>query len=128
MIQIDDIQHTLNSMAKDQTPQLKRDRYRNARGGRAAFMRIFCSGCGSWLMLYQKDGIGQLLRCYLNRIFAPPNLEALQREISIREPRDLEALMCPKCKALIGTPMRHEDGRLAFRLLRGTFTKKRGVE
>ncbi len=37
------------------------------------------------------------------------------------------ALHCPQCAAILGTPMRHSDGRLAFRLVPGSFSK-RGVK
>ncbi|MFZ1654965.1 MAG: hypothetical protein WBO92_05275 [Candidatus Moraniibacteriota bacterium] len=33
-------------------------------------------------------------------------------------------LECGSCLALIGTPMRHEDGRLAFRLIKGKYMRK----
>ncbi len=85
---------------------------------------IFCTACGAFVLNYQKDGPGQLLRCYLNRIFAPPELERLQRDSVIKEPCDMSNLACPSCKAVIGTPMRHDDGRLAFRLRKGTYSKK----
>lgn len=75
--------------------------------------------------MYQKDGPGQLLRCYLNRIFAPPALERLQHNPVITEPNSMPNLACPNCKALIGTPMRHFDERLAFRLRKGAYYSKK---
>jgi len=108
--------------------QLKNDHYRNARGGRAAFLTLFCSKCKVPLLLYQKDGGGGLQRCYLNRIFAPLHLEVLQRKDGVSQPADLDALKCEHCNAVIGCPMRHHDGRLAFRLHRGTFIKKWGIK
>lgn len=107
---------------------LKNDRYRKARGGMAAFLTLYCTKCNAWLLLYQKDGSGQLHRCYLNRIFAPSGLEQLQYDSHIREARDLTSLICDSCGSIVGHPMRHGDGRLAFRLIPGTFRKRKGVK
>lgn len=104
---------------------MKKDKYLRARGSIARMLDIHCATCGAWILKYQKDGIGHLLRCYLNRIFAPPELEALQSNSAIQEPKDMPKLTCPQCKTLIGTPMRHFDNRLAFRLMKGTYAKKR---
>jgi len=92
----------------------KKDKFRRVRGGIARMLNIHCAVCGAWVLKYQKDGIGQLMRCYLNRIFAPPELEQLQRDLNIREPKDMPNLVCSNCQTLIGTPMRHHDQRLAF--------------
>jgi DNA-directed RNA polymerase subunit RPC12/RpoP len=105
--------------------RMKKDKYLRARGGSARMLDIHCARCNTWLLKYQKDGTGQLLRCYLNRIFAPTDLVALQHNPAIKEPKDMPNLVCPKCGSrIIGTPMRHEDGRLAFRLMKGTYSKK----
>jgi hypothetical protein len=76
-------------------------------------------------MLYQKDGPGRLQRCYLNRIFDPPELEELQRRCVGASPKEVPALRCRHCDTLIGVPTRHNDGRLAFRLINGTVTKSK---
>lgn len=104
---------------------IKRDRYLRVRGGKARIIDIFCAACNTLVLTYQKDGPGQLLRCYLNRIFAPPELERLQHNPAITEPAHMSNLACPNCKALIGTPMRHFDGRLAFRLRKGAYYSKK---
>lgn len=104
---------------------LKNDRYRKDRGGSAKFLNIYCAACNHWLLLYQKDGPGNLLRLYLNRIFAPPKLAELQSQPRVQRPQDLENLTCPQCGKLIGTPMRHLDDRVAFRLQKGSFAKKK---
>ncbi len=103
---------------------MKKDKFRRVRGGIARMLNIYCVACDMWILKYQKDGIGQLMRCYLNRIFAPPELEQLQRNPSVRELKDMPNLLCPNCKTVIGTPMRHADERLAFRLMKGKYTKK----
>ncbi len=105
--------------------RLKNDRYRKERGGTARFLNIGCAACGTWVLLYQKDGPGNFLRLYLNRIFAPPRLSELQGRADIQCPQDMENLTCPQCRQLIGTPMRHLDDRLAYRLHKGSFFKKK---
>lgn len=103
--------------------QVRKDQYFRARGGVARMLNIHCAACKAFVLLYQKDGRGQLLRCYLNRIFAPPDLERLQHDPAIKEPSDLDNLTCSNCKTVIGTPFRYADGRLAFRLRKGTYSK-----
>ena len=46
---------------------MKKDKYLRVRGGTARMLDIHCAKCGAWILKYQKDGVGQLLRCYLNR-------------------------------------------------------------
>lgn len=102
----------------------KKDRYRKARGGTSVFLSLSCANCRTWLLLYQKDGPGQLLRLYLDRIHAPENLESLQRQFVRQGAKEIPALRCPSCNALIAVPMVYEkEGRLAYRLIHGTFSK-----
>lgn len=103
---------------------LKSDRYRKARGGRAALLDILCSHCSSLLLVYQKDGVGSLHRCYLNRIFDPPEIERLQHDPQISDPKHLPVLRCSHCQSDIGYPVRHQDGRLAFALGKGKFVRQ----
>lgn len=103
---------------------LKKDKYVNARGGNSHFLDLYCSKCNQHLVLYQKDGHGRLLRMYLDRIFEPQELTLLQSRISSKT--EMPNLKCPKCNALIGTPMVYEaERRLAFRLIHGSFVKKK---
>ncbi len=103
---------------------LKKDKYFRARGSMARMLDIHCANCQAFVLNYQKDGKGNLLRCYLNRIFAPPELERLQNDPAIMEPSDLSNLECSNCKSVIGTPFRYMDDRLAFRLRKGTYFKR----
>ena len=103
---------------------LKNDRYRNARGGVAFICELRCAACDNPILIYQKDGRGGLHRCYLNRILAPAHLAALQVDARINVPADLPDLACGRCRSVIATPMRHGDGRLAFRLRHGSFRRK----
>lgn len=103
---------------------LKKDKYVGARGGNSHFLDLFCSKCNQHFALYQKDGHGRLLRMYLDRIFAPQELALLQSKMSNKA--NMPNLKCPKCDALIGTPMVYEaERRLAFRLIHGSFVKKK---
>lgn len=105
--------------------KMKQDKYRKVRGGKAQMLDVFCANCNKQVLFYQKDGDGNLLRCYLNRIFAPPQLEKLQHDSKIHEPKDMPNLICDSCSTLIGVPMRYQDGRLAFRLFHGSFYKRK---
>ena len=108
---------------KNTQHKFKNDKYVNARGGNSHFLDIYCAKCGQHLALYQKDGRGSLLRMYLDRIFDPQELSALQSRGG--DKKDIPAFKCTKCGALIGTPMVYElEKRLAFRLFRGSFAKK----
>lgn len=110
-------------MKKLQKYQPKKDRYSKARGGNFRFINIVCSVCSAHVALYQKDGPGALLRMYVDRIFAPPTLAALQNQVGGK--KDLPNLQCTKCGALIGTPMVYDpENRLAFRMVPGSFSKK----
>lgn len=102
--------------------KLKSDRYRSARGGSAQLLTISCSSCRSFVLLYQKDGPGQLLRCYLNRIFEPERLARLQYA-NIRKSSNLKPLVCENCGQLLATGMKHTDNRLAYRLVPGAVVK-----
>ncbi len=102
--------------------KLKKDKRVNARDGNSHFLDITCSKCGQYVALYQKDGIGSLLRMYLDRIFEPKEVSALQFK---EDKKDIPNLKCSKCGEVIGVPMVYErEKRLAFRLIRGSFAKK----
>jgi hypothetical protein len=103
--------------------KFKKDSYRAERGGQATMIEISCV-CGQPLMIYQKDGYKNqhLFRTYLNRIFYPEELARLQ--YTSTSTSDLPDLLCPSCGLKIGTPMKHRDGRLAYGLFIGNFSKK----
>lgn len=104
---------------------LKKDRYARSRGGNSHFLNLYCSKCNCHLALYQKDGHGSLLRLYLDRIFAPKDLYELQFQGNSKG--DLPSFKCSNCQTLIGVPMIYEpENRLAFRLIQGSFAKKKG--
>ena len=102
--------------------KIKRDKYFREREGFAKIINVSCTKCSRVLFTYQKDGPGWLKRCYLNRIIEPESYSKLQYNSDIKEPKDLGNLVC-ECGQVIGSPMKHKDGRLAFHLIRGRFKR-----
>lgn len=101
--------------------ELKRDKYRKARGGYSRFLNVFCANCGTHLFLYQKDGPGILKRAYLDRILAPEKLATFQN-LDIKE---VPNIVCENCNNLIGSPYIYEkESRKAILLNQGSFSKK----
>lgn len=99
---------------------IKKDKYFRDRQSTYVILGIVCAQCNREVLLYQKDGRGGLKRLYLNRILAPEALALLQD--TIQTEKQLTMLKC-ECGADIGIPMLHREGRLAFRLIPGSFTK-----
>jgi len=93
-------------------PKIIRDKFLKARGGKAKLITIFCTSCGERAFIYQKDGNGPLHRCYVNR-FVP--------EVLAPYP---EVLSCSRCKSKLGTMHVHNDGRLAYNMIIGTYVRK----
>ncbi len=105
---------------------LIKDGFRKARDGNSVLLDIYCSKCNTRLMIYQKDGIGSLVRSYLDRILWPDSLASLSKDPSINGTKHLPNLICRSCNSLIGIPMVYDpERRLAFRLIRGTFRKQK---
>ena len=107
---------------------MKNDKYLRARGGESRMIDVNCAKCGSKILYYQKDGPsgGWLKRCYINRIFGTEKWEKLQHDSDIKITSDLPNLTCD-CGNLLGTPMIYKDGRLAFRLIRGSFSRRKSA-
>lgn len=101
--------------------KFKSDQYRKARGGYSRFVDIFCEYCNTKVLLYQKDGTGELKRIYMDRIIAPKDLTNLQN----KKLDNISELRCHKCKRVLGIPYIYEkENRKAFRLFVGTVVKK----
>ncbi|MFA7201505.1 MAG: hypothetical protein WC099_00645 [Candidatus Paceibacterota bacterium] len=101
--------------------EFKKDNYRRVRGGSSKFLNISCSQCGTFVALYQKDGIGSLKRMYLDRISAPEELTQL-RNYPLEK---ISPLTCTKCKEIMGIPFLYEkEKRPSFRMIHGSFSKK----
>ncbi len=90
------------------------------RRGDPKMLAIHCAQCKAFVMDYQKDGPGRLLRCYLDRIHRPYALKMLQyKKFSISTSPKLH---CPTCKKVIGIPMIYKmEQRPAYKMLFGKF-------
>lgn len=91
--------------------KIKKDKYRKSRGGTSMIYELSCSKCNKSLLKYQKDGVGTLLRLYVDRIIEP-----------LFDPDS--NLVCLGCRNIIGIPMVYKsEKRAAFRLIRGSYSK-----
>ncbi|HAZ28217.1 MAG TPA: hypothetical protein DCY48_00345 [Candidatus Magasanikbacteria bacterium] len=100
---------------------LKKDKYKAARGGHSRLLNVCCRKCESVVVVYQKDGPGNLRRLYLDRIFEPVEMAGLQA-LNIK---DVPVLKCKKCSAALGTPYIYiKEKRKAFRLYKDSVTKR----
>jgi hypothetical protein len=103
--------------------KIKRDMYFRKREKTAKIINVSCAKCNSLIFTYQKDGPGWLKRCYLNRIISPEKYSKLQSDPKIKSQKDLGNLTC-ECGEVIGSPMVHKDGRIAFHLIRSKFKRE----
>jgi hypothetical protein len=95
------------------------DKYTASRG-EPKMLRIFCNSCDKYIMDYQKDGPGRLLRCYLDRIHKPTTLH--ERQFEQFSVKNFPALKCPKCSKSIGYPMIYErENRPAYAMVNNRF-------
>jgi len=98
------------------------DKYLNARGGFAKIISISCAKCSKMILVYQKDGFGNLKRLYFDRILSPKNLTKLQK----KDLKEVSALKCSNCEEIIGNPYIYEkEKRKAFRLYQDSITKRK---
>ena len=81
---------------------------------------INCGKCGTFIVRYRKEGTGQLIRLYLDKVLQPKSLAALK---SSGRKSNLPVLTCTECGNPIGHPMEHEGNRLAYRIIKGSFKK-----
>lgn len=101
----------------------KKDKFTKARGGYAELLSISCAKCRAEVLLYQKDGPGQLLRMYVDRIKAPKVL--VEKVNGFRKKSQMRDLECSACKRVLAAPMLYEkEGRLAYRIFVGALKKK----
>ncbi len=78
-------------------------------------LAMTCGQCKAYIMSYQKDGPGPLMRCYLDRIHHPEELEQ-------RSPK----LVCLECGVVVGSPMMYEkEDRPAYLMRPGYFFIKK---
>lgn len=109
----------------DDTVKIKKDIFFREREKTAEMWDICCQACGSKVLLYQKDGRGKLHRCYLNRILDPPYYANLQDSAIENSKKGMPVLKCHNCNEILGYPMLHREGRLAFFLLQGKWKYKK---
>jgi len=99
----------------------KKDKYKSARGGHSRLLNVLCRKCEHIVLVYQKDGPGNLRRLYLDRIFEPVDLVGLQALII----KDVPVLKCSKCGEVLGTPNIYpKEKRKAFRLYQDAVIKR----
>jgi hypothetical protein len=101
--------------------EFRKDKYKGARGTHSRLLNLFCRICGEKILVYQKDGPGNLRRLYFDRILSPKKWTNL-------ESRSLNAtptLTCPKCKEGLGTPyIYRKENRKAFKVYQDALIKK----
>ncbi len=100
---------------------IKRDKYKSSRGGYSRLFDICCRQCGNFILVYQKDGPGNLHRLYLDRILEPAELVGLQ----YHSLKDIDVLKCKKCQALLASAYLYpKEKRPAFRLFQNAIIKQ----
>lgn len=98
----------------------KKDIYKENRGGYSRFLEVLCHHCDNKILVYQKDGPGELKRMYLDRIVYPLDLAKLQT-LPINK---ISNLVCAKCKYIIAIPYVYQkEKRNAYRLFAGAVNK-----
>ena len=101
--------------------KFKKDKYKTARGNHSRLLNLFCRVCDEKILMYQKDGPGNLRRLYLDRIFYPKNLVGLE----LKPIEFIQELVCPKCKEILGTPYIYKkEDRKAFKVYQDALVKK----
>lgn len=105
--------------------KFKKDRYRKTRGGNSELLKISCAACNDPVCLYQKDGPGDLLRCYMDRILRPQALTTPIADYLSNTSDKKPEFKCTNCGITIGTPMIYKpEKRDAFSLRKGFFIKE----
>jgi ribosomal protein S27E len=101
--------------------KFKKDKYKRARGGHSRLLNVSCRKCGNLVLIYQKDGPGNLRRLYLDRIFFPKPLADQQN----KPLNQIYSLKCKICGEILGTPYIYpKEKRKAFRLYTDAVIKK----
>ena len=93
------------------------DHFKTRRGGTSKWLMVSCRECQDDLFIYQKDGTGQLLRIYLDRIFSAPSGERPYKGFTEQH---LGVLACLGCETIVGVPMtykKYAENRLAERIV-----------
>lgn len=108
---------------KQPTFAFKNDSYTKRRGT-PTMLIVNCASCSNYIMHYQKDGPGPLLRCYLDRIHRPEKLSA--RQYNEFNKKTSPKLQCEACEKVVGSPIIYEkENRPAYHLRPGFFIIKK---
>jgi hypothetical protein len=108
---------------KNITFKFKNDSYAKRRGT-PVMLAISCAKCNMYIMHYQKDGPGPLLRCYLDRIHYPEELH--NRQYTLFNKKTFPQLSCNSCTTIIGLPIIYEkENRPAYHMRPGFFMHKK---
>lgn len=103
--------------------KFKKDAYMRRRGT-PAMLAVLCAHCRAYVMSYQKDGDGPLLRCYLDRIHHPKKLAGDQHEEFSK--KGFPNLCCDACQSILGFPIIYKkEKRPAYHLTPGSFVTKK---
>jgi len=106
---------------KNNTFTIKKDKYKSSRGAYSRILNVFCRKCEKLVLVYQKDGPGNLRRLYLDRILDPKYLLNIQD----KEIEDISALKCSKCGEVLGTAYIYpKEKRPAYRLFQDSVVKR----
>ncbi|XOU93911.1 MAG: hypothetical protein ACNFW9_03620 [Candidatus Kerfeldbacteria bacterium] len=101
--------------------KIKKDKYKSSRGGYSRLLDISCQKCNNKILVYQKDGPGNLRRLYMDRIFSPSSLVELHK----KDIKKISPLKCNKCGFIMGMPYIYDkEKRKAFRIFQDAVTKK----
>jgi len=96
--------------------EFKKDIYSKNRGGYSEFLHLYCNKCRTFITKYQKDGGGDLLRIYVDRVVDNKNIKAFKTD---------KKLFCPKCKRMLGLGHIYpKEKRPAYVLFQGQILKK----
>lgn len=112
-------------MTKEKLPlfKMKIDSFAKRRGA-SKMLIITCAHCNHYVISYQKDGPGPLLRCYLDRIHHPEHLK--NRQYETFDKKSSAKLKCESCTAVIGIPIVYEkENRPAYLMRPGFFSIKK---
>jgi ribosomal protein S27E len=93
--------------------KFKNDKFKKNRDGPSRWLLLSCEKCKNQLLIYQKDGLGVLMRLYLDRIVFPRGMNPKMK------------LECKKCKTVLGLPIIFKkEKRPAYRLFAYAIEKK----
>lgn len=116
-------------VSKESSPQFNFifDQYTEARG-EPQMLEITCRKCNAWCMDYQKDGLGRLLRCYVDRIYHPSALR--NKVFTQRNLKNTSNLSCVECSTSLAEPIIYKrqypkpEIRPAYRILNDNLNGK----